>query len=296
RVLFRSCADSPDIVYRTLGNLRLDIGDKLGLRDKDEYKFLIVTDFPLLQWNSEEQRYVAMHHPFTMPALEDLDLLESEPEKVKAQAYDIVLNGVELGSGSIRIHKEDIQEKMFQVLGFSKEKIEERFGFILESFSYGTPPHGGFAFGLDRLIMMMAGSESIRDVIAFPKNRDAVCLLSQAPSTVASEQLETLKLEVAGNEKKRDKTTTTLKEASNLDIDRLGELSQLNIDKNEKEEYRKHLKDRIEFTSKIKELDVSEYKPTVNIHPVDNVVRSDKVNQEYTRDELLSNGSTVESG
>jgi len=290
------CADSPDIVYRTLGNLRLDIGDKLGLRDKDEYKFLIVTDFPLLQWNSEEQRYVAMHHPFTMPALEDLDLLESEPEKVKAQAYDIVLNGVELGSGSIRIHKEDIQEKMFQVLGFSKEKIEERFGFILESFSYGTPPHGGFAFGLDRLIMMMAGSESIRDVIAFPKNRDAVCLLSQAPSTVASEQLETLKLEVAGNEKKRDKTTTTLKEASNLDIDRLGELSQLNIDKNEKEEYRKYLKDRIEFTSKIKELDMSEYKPTVNIHPVDNVVRSDKVNQKYTRDELLSNGSTVESG
>lgn len=185
-------ADKINVVNKTLGGLRLDLGDKLGLRKKDDYKFLIVTDFPLFEWSSEGDRFVSMHHPFTMMQEEDIDLLEADPENVRAQSYDVVLNGVELGSGSIRIHESDIQKRVFQALGLSEEEIEERFGFILEAFAYGTPPHGGFAFGLDRLVMMMTGSESIREVIAFPKTREAYCPLSGAPTPVDTEQLKTL--------------------------------------------------------------------------------------------------------
>ncbi len=186
------CADEKDIVYDVLGNLRLELAKRLELTKQDEYQFLWVTEFPLLEWSKEQERYVAKHHPFTMPMEEDLSLLDTEPHKVRAKAYDMVLNGVEIGGGSIRIHQRDIQEKMFKVLGFTKEEAYKRFGFLLNAFQYGTPPHGGLAYGLDRIVMLMTGAESIRDVIAFPKVKDATCLMTEAPGTVEGKQLKEL--------------------------------------------------------------------------------------------------------
>lgn len=289
-------ADKEEVVYKTLGNLRLDVGDKLGLRNKDEFKFLIVTDFPLLEWSEENNRFVAMHHPFTMPALEDLELLDTDPAAIRAQSYDIVLNGVELGSGSIRIHKSDIQQKMFEVLGFTKEDIEARFGFIIEAFSYGTPPHGGFAFGLDRLVMMMAGVESIRDVIAFPKTRDAYCPLTEAPSSVDKSQLDELDLAlISEGYVAKSEGEAAKEEIIKMDIDELADLSKLEIDEKEREDFEKHIQKMLEFTSNIKELDVSKYEPMVSVHPTVNAFRKDQISQEETRDELLAN-ATVEDG
>ena len=190
------CADSNDVVYSTLGNLRLEIGRRLELLDDSVYKFAWVTEFPLLEWNKEHKRYTAMHHPFTMPMEEDLQYLESDPGRVRAIAYDMVLNGCELGGGSIRIHQRDIQEKMFAALGFSKEDAYDRFGFLLNAFKYGVPPHGGLAFGLDRIIMLMTQSDSIRDVIAFPKVKDASCPMTEAPGTVDDKQLNELGLKI----------------------------------------------------------------------------------------------------
>jgi aspartyl-tRNA synthetase len=164
----------------------------LGLLDKNQYNFLWVTEFPLLEWSEEENRYVAMHHPFTMPMEEDWHLIDTEPGKVRAKAYDIVLNGTELGGGSVRIHQDDIQEKMFEVIGLSKETANERFGFLLTAFKYGVPPHAGLALGLDRMIMLMTGADSIREVIAFPKVKDASCLMTDAPNLVDEVQLEEL--------------------------------------------------------------------------------------------------------
>ncbi len=169
------------VVWDVLGALRLEIARQLDLLDKGEYKFLWVTEFPLLEWNEEAGRYTAMHHPFTMPMEEDLDLIDTEPGKVRAKAYDIVLNGTELGGGSVRIFNNEIQNKMFEVLGFTKEQAEEQFGFLLNAFKYGVPPHAGLAYGLDRLIMLMAKQDSIRDVIAFPKVKDASDLMTEAP-------------------------------------------------------------------------------------------------------------------
>ena len=185
-------ADKDKIVYNVLGALRVEIAQNLGLLKEDDYHFVWVTEFPLLEWSEEEDRYTAMHHPFTMPMEEDLPLLLECPGKVRAKAYDIVLNGTELGGGSIRIHQNDIQEKMFEVLGFKKEDAYERFGFLLNAFKYGVPPHGGLAFGFDRLIMLMAKEDNIRDVIAFPKVKDASCLMTKAPSEVDEKQLEEL--------------------------------------------------------------------------------------------------------
>ncbi|MCT4687607.1 aspartate--tRNA ligase [Vallitalea sp.] len=190
------CADSNDVVYSTLGNLRLEIGRRLELLDDSVYKFAWVTEFPLLEWNKEHKRYTAMHHPFTMPMEEDLQYLESDPGRVRAIAYDMVLNGCELGGGSIRIHQRDIQEKMFAALGFSKEDAYDRFGFLLNAFKYGVPPHGGLAFGLDRIVMLMTKSDSIRDVIAFPKVKDASCPMTEAPGTVDDKQLNELGLKI----------------------------------------------------------------------------------------------------
>jgi aspartyl-tRNA synthetase len=175
-----------------LGNLRLEIARNLNLLDKNQYNFLWVTEFPLLEWSEEENRYVAMHHPFTMPMEEDWHLIDTEPGKVRAKAYDIVLNGTELGGGSVRIHQDDIQEKMFEVIGLSKETANERFGFLLTAFKYGVPPHAGLALGLDRMIMLMTGADSIREVIAFPKVKDASCLMTDAPNLVDEVQLEEL--------------------------------------------------------------------------------------------------------
>ena len=187
-------ADKNKIVYDVLGNLRLELARQQELLDKSEYKFVWITEFPLLEWSEEENRYTAMHHPFTMPMEEDLEFLDTDPGRVRAKAYDIVLNGTELGGGSVRIHQNHIQEKMFQVLGFTKEEAYEQFGFLLRAFQYGVPPHAGLAYGLDRLVMLMAGTDSIRDVIAFPKVKDASDLMAEAPSVVDDRQLEELQI------------------------------------------------------------------------------------------------------
>ena len=192
-------ADCDKVVFDVLGNLRLELARQQELLDKEEYRFVWITEFPLLEWSEEENRYTAMHHPFTMPMEEDLELLDTAPGKVRAKAYDIVLNGVELGGGSVRIHQNHVQEKMFEVLGFTKEEAYEQFGFLLHAFQYGVPPHAGLAYGLDRLVMLMAGEDSIRDVIAFPKIKDASDLMAEAPNVVSSQQLEELEIVLASD-------------------------------------------------------------------------------------------------
>ena len=179
-----------------LGALRNEIGYKLGLKKKDEFSFLWVTDFPMFEWSEEQQRYVACHHPFTQPKEEDIPLLDTDIAKVKANAYDIILNGYELGGGSLRIYDNDLQEKIFEILGMSEEEIHNKFGFFIDAFQYGTPPHGGLAFGLDRIAMILSESDSIRDVIAFPKNANAKCPMSKAPTPVDPAQLEELHIEI----------------------------------------------------------------------------------------------------
>lgn len=196
-------ADKNKIVWDVLGNLRLEIAKNLDLLDKNVYKFLWVTEFPEFEYSEEQGRYLAMHHPFTMPFEEDIKYLESNPEKVRARAYDIVLNGTEIGGGSIRIHQYDVQEKMLRALGFTDEKAHEQFGFLLDAFKYGVPPHAGLAYGLDRLVMIMAHEDSIRDVIAFPKIKDASCLMTDAPNVVDDKQLEELCLEVSKSEQEQ---------------------------------------------------------------------------------------------
>ncbi|MEI6131761.1 MAG: aspartate--tRNA ligase [Bacillota bacterium] len=195
------CADRDEIVFDSLGHLRLELAKRLELLKFDDFKFVWVTEFPLLDYVPEEKRYVAMHHPFTSPMDEDLHLLETEPLKVRAKAYDIVLNGCEIGGGSIRIHSQDLQKTMFNLLGFTDEEAYERFGFLLDAFKYGVPPHGGLAFGLDRLIMLMLGKDSIRDVIAFPKVKDSSCPMTNAPDFVDAKQLKELNLVQAPNTK-----------------------------------------------------------------------------------------------
>ncbi len=194
-------ADKNSVVYDVLGNLRLEIAKTYDMIPEGQFKFLWVTEFPLLEWNEDENRYTAMHHPFTMPMEEDLPYIDSDPGRVRAKAYDIVLNGTELGGGSVRIFQDDIQEKMFECLGFTKEQAHERFGFLLDAFKYGVPPHAGLAYGLDRLIMLITGEESIRDVIAFPKVKDASCLMTEAPAPVDNVQLEELSIQLKPEEK-----------------------------------------------------------------------------------------------
>lgn len=195
-------ADKNETVWDSLGAVRLELGRQLGLMDPDTYNFLWVTEFPLLEWSEEQGRFTAKHHPFTMPMEEDYDLIDTNPGAVRAKAYDIVLNGTEIGGGSVRIHQNDIQEKMFEILGFTMEDAYERFGFLLQAFKYGVPPHAGLAFGLDRLVMHLAKTENIRDVIAFPKVKDASCLLTEAPGVVEQKQLDELEIAIALNEKK----------------------------------------------------------------------------------------------
>ena len=194
-------ADNKTIVADALGALRLKLGKERGLIDENVFNFLWVTDWPLLEYDAEAKRYFAAHHPFTMPFREDLELLDSEPQNVRAQAYDLVLNGYELGGGSLRIFERDIQEKMLSVLGFSQEEAQEQFGFLLEAFEYGTPPHGGIALGLDRLVMLLAGKTNLRDTIAFPKTASASCLMTDAPSRVSADQLAELRLALTGEKK-----------------------------------------------------------------------------------------------
>ena len=195
-------ADKNKVVYDSLGALRVELANQMGLLDKSQYNFLWVTEFPLLEWSEEEGRYTAMHHPFTMPMEEDWQYIDSDPGRVRAKAYDIVLNGTELGGGSVRIHQDDIQEKMFEVLGFTKEQAYDRFGFLMNAFKYGVPPHAGLAYGLDRLVMLMTKQDSIRDVIAFPKVKDASCLMTNAPDIVDDIQLQELGIAVVEEEQK----------------------------------------------------------------------------------------------
>ena len=189
-------ADKNKIVWNVLGALRVELADQMGLLDKNDYRFLWVTEFPQFEWSDEENRFVAMHHPFTMPMDEDLDKLESDPGSVRAKAYDIVLNGTEIGGGSVRIHQADVQKRMFKALGLTDEVANEKFGFLLDAFKYGVPPHAGLAYGLDRLVMLMAKRDSIRDVIAFPKVKDASCLLTNAPDIVDEKQLHELSIKI----------------------------------------------------------------------------------------------------
>ena len=193
-------ADKNKVVWDVLGALRLELARQMELLDNSEYRFVWITEFPLLEWSEEENRFKAMHHPFTMPMEEDLPYIDSDPGRVRAKAYDIVLNGTEIGGGSVRIHQNDIQEKMFEALGFTKEQAYEQFGFLLTAFKYGVPPHAGLAYGLDRLVMLMAKQESIRDVIAFPKVKDASCLMSEAPNVVDEKQLEELGIAIRKQE------------------------------------------------------------------------------------------------
>ena len=193
-------ADQNKVVWDVLGNLRLEIARQTEILDKNEYKFVWITEFPLLEWSEEQNRYVAMHHPFTMPMEEDLQYIDSDPGRVRAKAYDIVLSGNEIGGGSVRIFQNDVQEKMFEVLGFTKEQAHEQFGFLLDAFKYGVPPHAGLAYGLDRMVMLMAKEDSIRDVMAFPKVKDASCLMTEAPNIVDEKQLGELGLELKSAE------------------------------------------------------------------------------------------------
>lgn len=201
------CADQANVVFDSLGALRLELSRMLELTRADDFSFLWVTEFPMLEWDDEANRFVAVHHPFTAPMDEDLELLDTDPGKVRAKAYDIVLNGYELGGGSIRIHRRDIQQRMFQLLGFSDEDAQERFGFLLDAFKYGVPPHGGLAFGLDRIIMLMSGTTSIRDVIAFPKVKDASCPMTDAPNIVEETQLDELGIMIQPVEEEPEKAT-----------------------------------------------------------------------------------------
>ena len=200
-------ADKNKVVWDVLGNLRLELARQMEIIDESKFEFVWVTEFPLLEYNDDLGRFQAMHHPFTMPFEEDIPLLDTDPGSVRAQAYDIVLNGTELGGGSIRIHRDDIQEKMFDALGFTKESAYEQFGFLLDAFKYGVPPHAGLAYGLDRMIMLMVGADSIRDVIAFPKVKDASCLMTEAQGPVAQAQLEELGLAVISQEEKDNENT-----------------------------------------------------------------------------------------
>ena len=197
-------ADKPNVVFDSLGALRNEVAKQLGILDPKDYRFLWVTDFPLFEYDEEENRYMAKHHPFTSPKDEDVDLLESDPANCRAKAYDIVLNGYEIGGGSIRIHNSAVQERMFKALGFTEEEAKEKFGFFIDAFKFGAPPHGGIAFGLDRLVMLMTGTDNIRDVIAFPKTQDAKCLMTNAPSVAEQKQLNELYLQLTPVEKAKE--------------------------------------------------------------------------------------------
>ena len=202
-------ADKKKVVWTVLGALRCHLAELMGLVDKNEFRFVWITEFPLLEWSDEENRFTAMHHPFTMPMEEDLQYIDSDPGRVRAKAYDIVLNGNEIGGGSVRIHQDDVQEKMFECLGFTKAQAHERFGFLLDAFKYGVPPHAGLAYGLDRLVMLMAKQDSIRDVIAFPKVKDASCPMTNAPDRVDDKQLAELGIEVSPEEETEESENIT---------------------------------------------------------------------------------------
>lgn len=288
------CADKLATVRKVLGALRPDIGDLLGLRDKNVYKFLFVTDFPQFEWSDEEKRWVATHHPFTMPYPEDVQYLLTDPGRVRAQAYDVVLNGIEMGSGSIRIHDQQVQKIMFEALGFSDDEIQDRFGFMVNAFRYGTPPHGGFAFGLDRLVMILCGADSLRDVIAFPKVKDASCPMTSAPAAVSTEQLEVLGLlegfkqeHIASQKQKRQN-------AGLIDIENVANLARLSLTDEEKRRLPDEMGDIIAFANQLAAIDTEGVPITAHVVPLRNVFREDIPAENFTREQMLFNAPTTD--
>ena len=292
------CADKLDVVRRTLGGLRLDLGDMLGLRRKNDYKFLFVIDFPQFEYSEAENRYVATHHPFTMPYPEDLQYLTTAPGRVRAQAYDVVLNGIELGSGSIRIHDRRVQEKMFEALGFDKKTIDERFGFMVNAFRYGTPPHGGFAFGLDRFVMLMVGADSLRDIIAFPKIKDASCPLTGAPDFVDKAQLDVLGLTEAVQAEENSALSEQKKEKEiTIDVENIANLACLYLTDEDKISYAEDMNSIIAFADTITRVDTSNIKAKEHLIPISNVFHDDEVIiHNVERDELLAASPTKTDG
>ena len=292
------CADKLDVVRRTLGGLRLDLGDMLGLRRKNDYKFLFVIDFPQFEYSEAENRYVATHHPFTMPYPEDLQYLTTAPGRVRAQAYDVVLNGIELGSGSIRIHDRRVQEKMFEALGFDKKTIDERFGFMVNAFRYGTPPHGGFAFGLDRFVMLMVGADSLRDIIAFPKIKDASCPLTGAPDFVDKAQLDVLGLTEAVQAEENSALSEQKKEKEiTIDVENIANLACLYLTDEDKISYAEDMNSIIAFADTITRVDTSNIKAKEHLIPISNVFHDDEVIiHNVERDELLAASPTKTNG
>lgn len=289
------CADQFSTVCRTLGGLRLELADMLGLRKPGDYRFLIVTDFPEFEYSQEEGRYLATHHPFTMPYPEDIPYLISDPARVRAQAYDVVLNGVELGSGSMRIHQKDVQRKMFEALGFSEEQIQERFGFMVNAFQYGTPPHGGFAFGLDRLAMQMLEAESLRDVIAFPKNKDAVCPMTQAPNVVDPQQLEVLGLAALLFKEGTGKAVQK-RQRPKIDVENVANLSKLLLSPEEKEAAAKDMEEIVEFANQLQAIDTENIPAAAHTAKLTNVFREDIPQTSCPRQLLLENAPEQHDG
>ena len=289
------CADQFSTVCRTLGGLRLELADMLGLIKPGDYRFLIVTDFPEFEYSQEEGRYLATHHPFTMPYPEDIPYLISDPARVRAQAYDVVLNGVELGSGSMRIHQKDVQRKMFEALGFSEEQIQERFGFMVNAFQYGTPPHGGFAFGLDRLAMQMLEAESLRDVIAFPKNKDAVCPMTQAPNVVDPQQLEVLGLAALLSKEGTGKAVQK-RQRPKIDVENVANLSKLLLSPEEKEAAAKDMEEIVEFANQLQAIDTENIPAAAHTAKLTNVFREDIPQTSCPRQLLLENAPEQHDG
>ncbi len=285
------CADELETVRRVLGRLRLDIAHMRGLVPKEEsdltkkFRFVIVTDFPQFEYSPLERRWTAMHHPFTMPREEDIPFLQSQPEKVRAQAYDIILNGVELGGGSIRIHSADIQRQMFEALGFSAEDIQERFGFMVSAFQYGAPPHGGFALGFDRLVMLMLGAKSLRDVIAFPKTKEAACLMTEAPGPVEQRQLEELRL--SGPRENRG-SMVKRKSKDGFDVQKIADLSMLLIPSGGEEALSAEMDEIIRFAGQMDSA-TDEIQPAAFLQ---NVYREDIIVPSPGRETMLSNAPT----
>ena len=283
------CADSFATVCRTLCGLRLEVGDMLGLRPKDDFRFCFVTDFPQFEWSEEEGRYLAMHHPFTMPYEEDLPYLLTDPGRVRSQSYDVVLNGVELGSGSVRIHRADIQQKVFRALGFDKEEARERFGFLLDAFRFGTPPHAGFAFGVDRLCMLLLGASSLREVIAFPKTKDARCPLTGAPDYVDASQLEALKLGVSVAETGREEHARTLRREA---VENAALLSMLTLSPGEEERMSQEFAAIVDFAGELAGLQ-REAPPRPRTAPETQSLRPDEPGESLPIEAVLMNASTV---
>ncbi|MEA5060436.1 MAG: aspartate--tRNA ligase [Candidatus Pelethousia sp.] len=292
-VLF--CADKLKTVRSVLGRLRLDIADLRGLRGDGMFQFLFVTNFPEFEYSEEEGRYVAAHHPFTMPFPEDIDKLETDPAAVRAQAYDVVLNGVELGSGSIRIHDSAVQERMFRALGFTDAQLEERFGFMIRAFRYGTPPHGGFAFGLDRLVMLLLGAPSLREIIAFPKIKDASCPLTQAPSPVDGAQLGILGISLEESDGKAERTLS-VKAAVKIDVDRIAELAQLRLSAQEAAQMETDMMEIVAFADTLSQIDTTGIGTTIHAAPLYNVMREDEVEPPLDRRLLLAGTPEVLDG